>query len=323
MQIYIHRDKEDFGPYSREAVLEYVKQGVFQAQDFACYAGMSEWKTLSDLLGIGDKANGGRLANFQAAPSASAAPARAAGTVNRAQAQRRRIVRPAPEKKRGFMIGLNLVLISIVAAGIYIRMGGGGEKGREILAAAQSLLSKPADLPPQAAPAPAPAAPVIAPAPQVPAPTPAAAAAVAPAAPAAPKPFDPADIAGNPAAWPKTVHLKQAETFPAVFNAQVVGNVTVPAGAEVQLAAVKGEQLVLNYQGGTQTLPWDRTDLKEQVAKLSAAPQPAASIQPAASVQPATPDQTAVSTTPAASAQPSASDGGTAADSNSVPPAGN
>src|SRR5271166_6419380 len=60
MQIYIHRDNEDFGPYSREAVLEYLKQGVFESMDRACFAGMAEWKTVGELLGINGEAKSKR-----------------------------------------------------------------------------------------------------------------------------------------------------------------------------------------------------------------------------------------------------------------------
>jgi hypothetical protein len=54
MDIYIRRVNEKFGPYSREAVIEYVRQGVLRTHDQACYTGLPEWKPLGDLLGIQD-----------------------------------------------------------------------------------------------------------------------------------------------------------------------------------------------------------------------------------------------------------------------------
>jgi len=103
--------------------------------------------------------------------------------------------------------------------------------------------------------------------------------------PAPPKPFDPADLVGNPSAWPRTVHLKQAVVFPALYNAQVVGSVTAPPGAVVSLVNIQGDQLILDYNGGRQRLPWKQTDLAEEVAKSNlAAPQvPATDAPPAAS----------------------------------------
>ncbi len=93
--------------------------------------------------------------------------------------------------------------------------------------------------------------------------------------PAPPKPFDPADLAGNPRAWPKTVHLKQAVVFPAILNSQVVGSVSVPPGESVNLTNIQGDQLTLDYNGGIQTVSWKLTDLEEQVAKSGALAQPA------------------------------------------------
>ena len=76
MQIYITRNNEKFGPYSREAVLEYLKHGIFEAHDYACFAGMTEWKTLSDLLGIAGKNETGvhPVAAASVNPPAPAAP---------------------------------------------------------------------------------------------------------------------------------------------------------------------------------------------------------------------------------------------------------
>jgi hypothetical protein len=283
MQIYIHRNNEDFGPYSREAVLEYLKQGIFNTYDHACYAGMSEWKTVSDLLGIGVAPEPVKVSKFQGASPKSKASSTMPTTnaIPRQQGRVRRMHGSTGEKKRGAMIALNLVLVGLVAAGIYIRMGGGGEKGRRILAAVSALFSKPAPESNEenAAAAPAvaaPAPPAIEKAPAAPTPAP-----VAAATPAPPKPFDPADLAGNPSAWPKTVRLLQATNFPAVFNSQVVGSVTLPAGSEVKLVNIQGDQLTLDHQGGTQTLSWKLTDLEQEVAKGGSAASAAPTATPA------------------------------------------
>jgi hypothetical protein len=336
MQIYIHRNKENFGPYSREVLLEYIKRGIFEGKDSASYAGTSDRRTVSELLGLAGDSGKGR----KTAPIAAT--------------RRMRKAAPAPAK-RNFMIGLNLALVALVAAGLYLRLNGGGDAGRRIHAAVQALATSPAPVTapavsapavtaPMEAPAPVPVlaktapAPVIAPAPSVPAqpataapaianaaastpsaapapviantapPTPSAAPAPAVTAPAPEKPFDPADLAGNPTAWPRIVHLKEPVSFPAVLNAQVVGSVTVPAGSEAQLVDIQGDQLTLNYQGGTQKLSWKLTDIAEQAARIAQAVPPAvpapstASIAPPAATASQPPATTATSEAPAASA---------------------
>jgi len=200
---------------------------------------------------------------------------RASGT----RAPQTRVRRPAgpaaaPEKKRGAMILLNLVLIGIVAAGIYLKMGGGGPEGQRLMASVMKLLGREPEVNVVvlATPAPVLPAPVIVKPPVV-----AAAATPAPVAtpPPPPKPFDPVDLAASPAAWPKLVRLSQAVDFPAVLNGQVVGSVHVPAGAAVKLVSIQGEQLVLDYQGGRQTLPWKMTDIEAEAERGGWRPPPA------------------------------------------------
>ncbi len=420
MQIYIHRNDEDFGPYSREAVIEYVKQGVFQPYDYACYAGMAEWKTLRDLVGLRttelsaesplDEMDG---AGSQL-PGGRATPQHWPGSSTRSSRRSR-------EKRRTVMIALNVVLILIVVTAIYVRRTGGGPLGRRCLAGISHVLRHLADeaaaasgeapaavaestpaqtqtAQPAATAAPVAVTPAIAaaatpatgsaaaaqtspaapptstalaagatvamaasPAPAAAAPTPAAAASSAPGIqpitmnatpgeaastpgsdsgdddtaststtppaapvaatpappPAPPKPFDPADIAGNQASWPKSLVLKQAVAFPAVFNGQIVGSVSVPAGSVVKLASIQGEQVIVVFRGGKQTVPWKMTDLEEEVAKMTApaaAPAGAATATtPAAAATPAV----AAATTPA----PAAAPGGAATPTDLTSPA--
>src|ERR1039457_2891122 len=128
MHIYIRRNNEDFGPYSREKVLEYVKQGVFKAGDSAVYAGMSEWKTVRELLGT---ASASRPAGFSkpggSTPPTASNQTRATAPEGR-QPARQEVSGPMVEKKKNAMIVLNLVLILIVVVTGYIRLGGGGKR---------------------------------------------------------------------------------------------------------------------------------------------------------------------------------------------------
>lgn len=343
MQIYIHRDNEDFGPYSREAVLEYVKQGVFEAMDHACYAGMSEWKTVGELLGIAG--SGTKFGKGAKQPSSSKITEFNTALLPQPPAQRRQRSRgyaPAARAKKGFMIVVNVILIAIVILVAYVRFGRGGYVVRRYLGVISGELAKLAGNPPDAAGNPGaaaspdnprsetsainpPSSAVVAPVPlagqsaasgsatavvlsaaqtsgsgvqaaagtsqasSTPSGTLAMNSASAPgSAPASPagsvapppaqaptpsKPFEPSDIAGNPAAWPRTLQLKTAVNFPAYFNGQPVGSVTAPIGSTVRLTNIQGDQLTVAYQSGTQQLSWKLTDLGERMTGVAIAPE--------------------------------------------------
>jgi hypothetical protein len=265
MQIYIHRDNEDFGPYSTETALGYVSQGIFQVTDYGWYAGLPEWKTVGELLGIGAASEPARSST-----QAGASPRIRNTTPLRQQTVRvRRMSTPVRKKKGGWMLALNVVLVLVVAAAAYIRFASGGETARHYLAAMWTEFAGPAAESPKATlAAPASVAAIKPDAVEVAVSTPPPSVV---STPAPPKAFDPADLAGNPGAWPKTVRLKQSVVFPAVFNSQVVGSVTVPRGAVVNLVSIQGDQLILAFQGGTQKLSWKLTDIEEEVAKAGGA----------------------------------------------------
>ena len=63
MNIYIHKDGTQYGPYSLEQVQQYIQQGAFTLQDQACHDGQN-WIPLSQVPGIAQ----------QAQPQAQAAP---------------------------------------------------------------------------------------------------------------------------------------------------------------------------------------------------------------------------------------------------------
>jgi len=167
---------------------------------------------------------------------------------------------PPEPKSSGGMIAFNLILVAIVIIAAWVKLGPGGR----ILDHYLSAMKGPPDLSSPAPAATAPPSPAASPAPVLSQPPP------APAA----RPFDPADLAGNLAAWPKAVALKQQTTFPAVLNAQVVGSVDVPAGTLVKLVNIEGETLELEYQGGRQMVPWQLTDLEQRVRQAAPAGAP-------------------------------------------------
>jgi len=390
MEIYIHRNNEDFGPYSREVVLEYISQGVFKAQDYAAFVGMSEWKTLGKILGIPDPSRPAPAADFAGTdfaglqpPPVSSPRERAVRFILRAsQATRHLLPSPAALPGPAALIRRFFIAVSVVlffAVGIYIHRAGRGSSaipspvavppavassqsaapaaapahqpapaevaatapaapgpsvapakslmpGMEVTpvtadtapaapgtppapaASAKAPLSGMEVSPVAADTAPAPAAPPAAPAvqsvaaatpPAAPAaqppaaavqPGPAVAQAVTPAAqptasaipatpvvtPPPPRPFNPVELAPFPAAWPRTVLLTQPVNFPAVFNGQIVGSLTVPARTPVRLANIQGTFLVLDFQGGAQRVPWQMTNLADEMTKSGwIAPAPA------------------------------------------------
>ena len=51
MQIHIHKDGKNYGPYSIEQVRQYLKAGNFAGNDLACHDGAT-WIKLSEVPGI-------------------------------------------------------------------------------------------------------------------------------------------------------------------------------------------------------------------------------------------------------------------------------
>jgi hypothetical protein len=51
MQIHIHKDGKNYGPYPLEQARQYLKAGNFTGNDLACYDG-ANWIKLSQVPGI-------------------------------------------------------------------------------------------------------------------------------------------------------------------------------------------------------------------------------------------------------------------------------
>ena len=52
MNIFVSREGQTFGPYSKEQASQFLETGQLLATDFALYEGESEWKTLDALLNL-------------------------------------------------------------------------------------------------------------------------------------------------------------------------------------------------------------------------------------------------------------------------------
>ncbi len=75
------------------------------------------------------------------------------------------------------------------------------------------------------------------------------------------------DVVQNRALWPRQVLLIKPTTFPVMINQRPKGQATVPPGRSVEVLAITHEGLTLSYQGGSQLVPADSTNLMELVRR--------------------------------------------------------
>jgi hypothetical protein len=154
----------------------------------------------------------------------------------------RRPSTPQSAKPSGAMIGVNMLLVSVCIVVAYLKFG------------PHAAQAPPPPITSDATPAPVASAPST-PIPQLIAATPV----------PTPTPFSITALAANPSTWPPGVTLRQVASFPAIYNGQVVGSISVPAGTAVKLIGIEGNNLDIEYQGGRQKLPWNATDLEARV----------------------------------------------------------
>jgi len=263
MQIYIRRNEEEFGPYSKESALEYLKQGGLELRDRARLDGTPDYLTLGEILGADDSTKNATAAK----PVVVVAQAASRSAIQPRTSPMKSKVK-ATARKKPFPAARWASLAALVAAGAFIGFSRSGEPVRAYLAAMVEAMQG-SHRNPVAIATPAPhvaiapvveeAPPVVPDAPAIP---------VAPAVPSEARVFDPAKLAANPAAWPKSVHLKQDAMFPAVVDGRSVGTVNVLAGTAVKLVQIAGENVTLDYQGGRKEFSWKGTDLEEEAARV-------------------------------------------------------
>ncbi len=93
----------------------------------------------------------------------------------------------------------------------------------------------------------------------------------------------------NPERQPATLVLRQATSFPAMYEGKVVGKVQVPAGAEVKIVAISPESVEVRFREGTLELPYEATNLRESAAAEMAKPPPTPAPQVAQAPSPTPP----------------------------------
>ena len=87
-----------------------------------------------------------------------------------------------------------------------------------------------------------------------------------------------ADVVSNRALWPKQVTLLKATAFPVVINQRPMGTVTLPPGRAVEVLAISPQGLTLAYQGATQRVPAQSTNLLELARRLHLQPVPPSAV---------------------------------------------
>lgn len=136
---------------------------------------------------------------------------------------------------------------------------------------------QPASAPPQPEqPTPAPIAPVVEvpvppppPAPVVVQATPTPAPVIAPTPTPAPAPLELATVAANPALWPRNVTLLLPKNFPLSINGRLIGEAKAPAGIQVRLLRISGQQVEVEFQNARRMIPADSTDLMQRSLAIS------------------------------------------------------
>ncbi len=102
------------------------------------------------------------------------------------------------------------------------------------------------------------------------------------AAPAASQGLDVAQVAQNPALWPREVTLLKPTSFPVVYQGRVAGQTLLPAGSRVRLVRALAAQVETENEGARQLVATDATDLLARAARIrdSLAAQAAATVSP-------------------------------------------
>ncbi len=106
MNIYVHKDGTQYGPYTLEQLQQYVQKGSFTVQDQACYDGQN-WVTVAQVPGIS------QAATPQAQPAAPQAKATQAAPQS-AQAATPQAASPARSKKK-IIIWSSIAVVALAA----------------------------------------------------------------------------------------------------------------------------------------------------------------------------------------------------------------
>lgn len=245
MDIYVMKDGEQLGPYSREQAFARLRDGSLTSGDLAWTEGMADWETLEQVLARG------KLKFAVAREPEPQEPIVA----------RRTVANPAPKPFRkakntagGGWVVKGVGLAAVVGAAIYAFLyveavkewvsRFSGKAAPEIAEPDQTDAAPAAQVPPpvEAGPRP-PTEPV--------------------------EEIDLNDFAKTPNRWPKQVKLTKPTEFPIIINGSVKGSVTLPAGANVRVVRIMGLTLEVENAGARKVIGASSTNLREIVRQMS------------------------------------------------------
>jgi len=122
MNIFIHRDGTQYGPYTLEQLQQYVQQGSFSLQDLACHDGQN-WVSVGQVPGIGQPATSAAPAT-PSGPSKSTRSAEKKSIPQQGQAQTQSTAKPPKGGFRKIILwggigGILTVIIAVVCVLIF------------------------------------------------------------------------------------------------------------------------------------------------------------------------------------------------------------
>jgi hypothetical protein len=251
MQIYVSRNDEQLGPYSREEVTSYLEKGSLTSDDFAWHEDLADWKPLGELIQVPVPPTVRDVPSFE-------------------KVSDRSILLPAASSKQvsasSHLAKIVIVILLIAGGGYYYLAYGAGKvaarQWREKAVSAYNRLvsAQPPALTSQKESAGQTGAPAeITAIPEQGAPQ------LATPVPDNPRKMDWAAFVASPNLWPKMVVLTTRVSFPVVLSGRVAGSVTMPGGTPVKLDGILGDKVRIEYQGGVQTVSAKATDLEQRL----------------------------------------------------------
>ena len=129
MNIYVHKDGTQYGPYTIEQVLQYIQQGAFTLQDQACHDGQN-WVPLSQVPGLSKPASAQTVSQEPQQAHANQGVVNTQNQLNQTQASSAK----GSGKKVLIFASIGAVtLISLVVVLIFYLLGDDEENGDQIV----------------------------------------------------------------------------------------------------------------------------------------------------------------------------------------------
>jgi hypothetical protein len=254
MEIYITRNDEQFGPYSRDEVTSYLEDGSLTPADLAWHEEQADWKPLGELVAV--PATTGKIIRIEQMPPA---PVEDVPLASKQESATFGFAKPAI-----------VILLLFIGGGdyYYLVYGAGQALGHQWSVKAVSAYHR--LVYGQAPPSLSEKEPAI----QTAAVADTTATPEQDAAPSnsstpvqeRPRKLDWPTFVASPSLWPKVVVLTTPVSFPVVLlDGRVAGLARMPAGTPVKFDGVVGNKLKIEYQGGVQTVSPNATDLEQRL----------------------------------------------------------